>query len=417
MYLPRVVDGTIADILTYSGGVLIEGVRACGKTATGMHHSTSVVALDSGLPSISSALQIDPRMLLQGTTPRLIDEWQLAPQLWNIVRREIDARQTQGQFILTGSSIPAEDTMRHSGAHRISRVRMRPMTLFEQGKGSGEVSLRSLFAQQPLDTNLDTSSNVKDSLDAIVHGGWPGDINIGTAQAQRHLRDYVEDIINTDLGRLDGEPRRDPSKVRLFLMSLARNLATEVNYTTIATDMSAAEVTKPQTVSQYVNAFKRLMLIEEQPAWAPHLRSRARLRTSPKLHFVDPALACALLVASVDTLVADLNSAGFLFESQVVYHCRVFAEAQGGSVYHYRDSDTTEVDIVVTLPDGQWGAIEVKLGQRQLSIAQASLQRFVKKIDTEKVGKPKFLAVITSDGPIMTLPDGVITFPLQSFAP
>ena len=287
-YLPRVVDRLIDDSLGYSGGILIEGVRACGKTMTGRQHASSEVALDSGLPQIRAALEVDPSLLLRGGVPRLVDEWQIEPSLWNLVRRQIDSRRLPGQFILTGSCVPAEDASRHSGAHRLSRIRMRPMTLFERGRGDGSVSLAGLFDGRAPEPVLDSGINVPEALDDLVHGGWPGDHDLTTRQAQRHLRDYVEDVINIDVGRLDGEPRRDPVRLRALMRSLARHVGTEASFSTIAKDVSGQSLTA-QTAVAYVNALKRLFIIEEQPPWAPHLRSRYAVRTSPKLHFVDTA--------------------------------------------------------------------------------------------------------------------------------
>ena len=414
MYRTRVVDAAVADVLTYSGGLLIEGVRACGKTETGRRHARSEVALDSGAPAVEAILAADPGLLLRGEAPRLLDEWQLEPSLWNRVRREIDVRQAKGQFILTGSSVPAEDAQRHSGAHRISRIRMRPMTLAEQGRGTGTVSLASLFKGEELPVSLDGTVSVPDALQALAHGGWPGDLEATTAQAQRHLRDYAEDIASRDLLRLDGESRRDPDRMRILLRSLARNLATEVKYATIAQDMSAAMPVKAETVAAYIGALQRLFVVETQPAWAPHLRSRAAIRTTAKLHFADPALAVAVMRASTDRLVDDLETAGLWFESQVVQHARVYAEALDGRVYHYRDSNGQEVDLIIQLDDGRWAAIEIKLGQRQLPKAQASLASFRSVVDLERVGEPSFMAVVTADGPVMTMPDGIHTFPIHA---
>ncbi|RLP06343.1 ATP-binding protein [Propionibacterium australiense] len=415
-YRPRVVDALVDDVLGYSGGLLIEGVRACGKTMTGRQHAASEVALDSGLPQVRAALELDPVLLLEGDTPRLIDEWQLAPVLWNTVRREIDARRRPGQFILTGSSVPAEDAARHSGAHRISRVRLRPMTLFERGLGSGDVSLAALFDGEEPSPVIDSGTSVREALDALVHGGWPGDLDASTAQAQRHLRDYVEDLVTIDVGRLDGEPRRDPIRLRALLRSLARHVATEASFTTIARDVSARTLSA-ETAVGYVNALKRLFIVEEQPAWAPHLRSRYAVRTSSKLHFVDPALAAAITATSAERLMQDLETAGLWFESLVVQHLQTFAELRGGRVYHYRDKSGKEADAVVEFDDGHWAAFEVKLGQRQIPKAQASLAAFVADIDVDRTSPPVFTAVVTADGPTMRLPDGTLTFPLGALCP
>ncbi|MCR2053058.1 DUF4143 domain-containing protein [Actinomyces bowdenii] len=415
-YRPRVVDSLVDDVLGYSGGLLIEGVRACGKTMTGRRHASSEIAMDSGLPQVRAALELDPGLLLDGRVPRLIDEWQVAPVLWNAVRREIDSRQAVGQFILTESSVPAEDAVRHSGAHRISRVRMRPMTLFERGLATGEVSLMALFNGEEPERTLDSGVDVRQCLEALAHGGWPGDLDATTAQAQRHLRDYIDDLVTIDIGRLDGEPRRDPVRMQALLRALARHVASEVSFSTIVKDMSGRAITA-ETVAAYINALKRLFVIEEQPAWAPHLRSRYAVRTSSELHFVDPALAAAVTATSVERLMQDLETAGLWFESQVVQHVRIFAELHGGRIYHYRDKAGKEADVVVELDDGRWAAMEVKLGARQIPSAQGSLAAFVRDIDTARTGAPVFTAVVTANGPTMRMPDGALTFPLSALRP
>ncbi len=415
-YLARVVDRIVDDSLGYSGGVLLEGVRACGKTMTGRRHASSEVALDSGLPQLRAALEIDPSLILAGEVPRLIDEWQIEPSLWNLVRREIDVRQRLGQFVLTGSSVPSEDAARHSGAHRVSRIRMRPMTLFERGLGDGRVSLAGLFDGRAPEAVLDSGTSVADALDALVHGGWPGDRGLTTSQAQRHLQDYVDDIINIDIGRLDGEPRRDPLRMRALIRSLARHVSTEASFATIAKDVSGQSLSADTAIA-YVSALKRLFVVEEQPAWAPHLRSRYAVRTSSKLHFVDPALAAAVTATSSERLMQDLETAGLWFESQVVQHLRVFAEVHGGRIYHFRDKSGREADAIVELDDGRWAAFEVKLGQRQIPAAQASLAAFVGDIDTARTPLPQVRAIVTADGPTMSLPDGAVTFPLKALRP
>lgn len=414
-YLNRAADAQIREILTYSGGVLLEGVRACGKTSTGRAHAGSEVDLDSELPAVRAAMQVDPSLLLDGPTPRLLDEWQVQPDLWNLVRRRIDERGLPGQFILTGSSVPAEDAMRHSGAHRITKIRMRPMTIAERGLGTGGASLSALFDGDLPTPRLDSGGDVRQALDELVHGGWPGDLSLTTAQAQRHLRDYLDDVVTTDIGRLDGEPRRDPVRVAALLRSLARHVGTEASYATIAADVQGTSLT-PETVVAYLGALRRLFLVEDQPAWAPHLRSRAAVRTSPKLHLVDPALAAAATGASPQRLLQDLETAGQWFESQVVQHLRVFADPLGGQVFHYRDKSGREADAVITLPDGRWCLIEVKLGQRQIPAAQASLAAVAEVIDPDLTGRPVFQAVVTADGPTLGLdPEAhVVTFPLRA---
>ncbi len=293
---------------------------------------------------------------------------------------------------------------------------MRPMTLFERGLGSGSVSFSGLFDGALPEPALDSGVTVWGVLDQLVHGGWPGDLELSTSQAQRHLRDYVDDVVAIDVARLDGEPRRDPIRMHAVVRSLARHIATEASHATIARDVALASVSS-ETVVAYVAALKRLFIVEQQPAWAPHIRSRYAVRSSPKLHFVDPALAAAVTATSAERLLQDLETAGLWFESMAVQHLQVFAELRGGQVYHYRDKGGREADAVVELDDGRWAAFEVKLGQRQIPAAQATLNAFVADIDTRRTPPPVFRAVLTADGPTMKLPDGTLTFPLNALSP
>ena len=414
MYRPRILDRSVESALRTSGGVLIDGVRASGKTQTGRHHAASVVILDGGSPSVAAALQVDPRLLLEGETPRLVDEWQLAPELWNTARHEIDRRGTKGQFIFTGSSVPAQDAMRHSGAHRFVRLRMRPMTLEERGLGVGTVSLGGLFDGDLPTPALTSPMDVPTMLSALVHGGWPADLDLVEKDAQRNLRAYLEDVAVSDIARLDDEPRRNPRTVTALLRSLARNLSSELKLTTIAADMRGVGDIQPRTVSGYIGSLERIFLVEEQYAWSPQIRSKTAIRSASKVHFVDPALAAAALGASSRKLLADLNTAGFWFESMVVQHMRSYMQELGGQVMHYRDKAGREVDVIVELPDGRWGAIEVKLGQPAIPAGAKSLMRFLEVVDNERMGAPSFAAVVTADGPTMTLEGGVTTFPLAA---
>ncbi|MFC5370329.1 ATP-binding protein [Arcanobacterium bovis] len=417
MYLPRVLDSVVARHLDGFGGVLIEGVRACGKTETGRHHASSEIALDSSSFGIRTALETDPSLVLQGETPRLIDEWQIEPLLWNDIRKEIDARGKPGQFILTGSAVPADNERRHPGSHRIMKTRMRPMTLYERGMGTAKVSLEGLFRGSAFETNLEPDIDIRDVLEQLIHGGWPGDLRKSVAQAQDGLQAYIDEVISNDLDRLDNEPRRDPIRMWELFRSLSRHVGTEVQYTTIAGDIAATTPITPETVVAYLNTLQRLFLLEYQDAWAPHIRSRYAVRTSPKIHLVDPALAAAALGVGVDKLLTDLETAGQWFESWVVQHLRVFAEPIRGRVLHYRDKSGREADAIVMLPDGSWGAFEVKLGQRQVEAGKNSLLKFAQTIDVDKTGSPAFLAVVTANGPTMSVGDGVITLPISSFAP
>ena len=363
-----------------------------------------------------AAIAIDPALVLDGPTPRLLDEWQVEPTIWNHVRRVIDDRSDPGQFILTGSAVPADDITRHTGAGRISRLRMRPMSLFETGRSSGDVSLSELLEGR-VSPSADPGLTVADLAKEIAVGGWPGLRGRSVQDGLLAVRDYLEEIARVDVGRVDGT-HRDPGRVTRLLASLARNIATHAAATTLAEDTGGAEgPLKDDTVREYLAALERLMVVEDQLAWAPHLRSKHRLRTAPKRHFVDPSLAVAALRATPDRLLGDLNLLGFLFESLVVRDLRVYAQAADARVSQYRDSGGLEVDAIVEAGDGRWMAFEVKLGQGQIDDAAASLTRFAARIDTARCGSPALLGVIVATGYGYRREDGVAVVPIGALGP
>ena len=359
-YRPRIVDEELAVRLGSTGAVLIEGPRACGKTATGRHHAASEVLLDVDA-GLRSAAELEPGLVLEGPAPRLIDEWQSAPSIWNHVRRAVDVGGGQGRFILTGSAVPPDDTTRHTGAGRVSRLAMRPMSLFESGHSAGEMSLGAMLRSEPVPA-YHGGTTITDLVELVCRGGWPGMIDAPAHDAQRFVRDYVEEIRRADLRRVDGV-RRDPVLVRRVLQSLARNVATEAAVSVIAADAGGSSAPlHPETVQSYLSALERVFVIEDQPAWSAHLRSRSRLRKSPKRHFVDPSLAVAALRSGPDRLRSDLESFGLLFESLAVRDLRVHAQAHDAEVYHYRDNTGLEVDAIVETAAGAWMGVEIKLG-------------------------------------------------------
>ena len=415
-YLPRVVDDVIAERLRSAGAVLLEGPKACGKTRSAQRIAASAIFLDLD-EAAQAAIQIDPTLVLAGDPPQLIDEWQVeATRVWNHVRSQVDARQAPGQFILTGSSVPNDDVRRHTGAGRIARITMRPMSLFESRSSTGAMSLAALMAgARP--TSQQTNMGVPDIAELIVRGGWPLIVDEPLPAAAQFTSDYVANICDVDASRVEGV-RRDPHRVRRFLQSIARNVATEVKVARIAADVgSDDEALSRATVYDYLAVMRRLMVIEEQPPWAPHLRSRARLRQTSKMHFVDPSLATAALGAHPRNLLADLNYLGLLFESMVLRDARTYAQPLGASLYHYRDSDDLEVDLVMQTPSGTWGAFEVKLNPTRVDAAAATLLRFANKIDTERVGQPTVLGVITATGYGYTRADGVVVIPVGALGP
>lgn len=419
-YRQRVVDSEMTQRLASSGAVLIEGPKASGKTETARHHAASEVLLDLD-EAARQSVDIDPRLILAGETPRLIDEWQLAPSVWNGVRREVDSRGIKGQFILTGSATPADDATRHSGAGRFSRLRMRPMSLYESGESNGAVSLRDLLdgraahSPQP-DLTFDQL------VEAICRGGWPALVDAPTRDALRANRDYVVDIARTDIHTIDGV-KRDPTRVSATLAALSRHVATEVKHSTLTADSSQRGghdlPADPETVANYVDALERLMLVENQPPWAPHLRSRSRVRNAPKFHFVDPSLAVAGLRADPASLTSDLNTLGLLFESLVVRDLRIYAQPLDGQVLHYRDNTGLEVDAIVTTPDQRWLACEVKLSSAAHIVDEAAgrLLEFRARVDDAKSGPAAALLVVTAGGYAYRRPDGVTVVPIGALAP
>lgn len=414
-YRKRVVDAELAARLSSIGAVVIEGPKACGKTATARQVAASEVLLDVDA-NARRAITVDPALVLDGPVPRLIDEWQVEPEIWNHIRRAVDDRRAPGQFILTGSAVPADEVTRHTGAGRIARLRMRPMSLFETGHTNGAISLAELLAGAPA-RSPDPGLRVTDLAQRLSVGGWPGLLDLGVEESLRTVRDYLEEIRRVDIGRVDGG-RRDPEKVGRLLRSLARNVATYAAATNLAVDAGGPDgALDDDTVREYLVALDRLMIIEDQPAWAPHLRSKSVLRSAAKRHFVDPSLAVAALRATPDRLLGDLNLAGFLFESLVVRDLRVYAQAADARVLQYRDNTGLEADAVVETADGRWGAFEIKLGLGQVDEAATILKKFANRVDTDRCGSPTVLGVIVAGGYGYVRDDGVTVIPIGSLRP
>lgn len=413
-YVPRIVDDEIRARLRSAGALLIDGPRACGKTETARQHARSEALLDTD-PRAEQAMQVDPRILLEGATPRLLDEWQVYPALWNHVRRAVDERTAKGQFILTGSATPVDDHTRHSGAGRFGRIRMRPMSLAEVGRSTGAISLAALLRGERSQSG-DPGLSLDDLIDEVVRGGWPATFQEPVQDAYRSNRDYLDRIRRADIVVVDGI-RRDPERLAAVLESLARNVATQVSLTTIAADaVGAGTRVTDDTVAEYLGALARVMVVEDQPAWTTHLRSSHRLRTSPTRHFVDPSLAVAASRATPASLRADLGFFGLLFESLVVRDLRVYAQPLDGEVFHYRDQTGLEVDAIVDTGD-RWAAFEVKLGLGQIDAAAEALGEFARRVDTSRRGEPVALAVITGSGLGYARPDGIQVIPIGALGP
>jgi uncharacterized protein len=414
-YLRRIADSELKERLRAAGAVLIEGSKACGKTETARQQAKSEVLLDVDRKAREAA-EINPGLVLAGGTPRLIDEWQVVPSIWNQVRREVDDRSEVGQFILAGSAQPADDETRHTGAGRISRLRMRPMSLHEAGIGDGEASLSELLAGKKVEA-VDPGLELGDVAEALCRGGWPGFRQLDIDPALRRVRDYLDEVVRADLKTVG--PRHRPGKVMRLLRSLARNLATDVAATTLASDASErGDSVTSATVSEYLEALTRLFVIEDQPAWRPHLRSRYALRRTPKRHFVDPSLAVAALRATPAGLIDDLHSFGLFFESLVVRDLRIYSQPLDALVEHYRDSNGLEVDAILNCNDGSWGAIEIKLGgEAAIEQAARTLRKFAGQVDTSRSGSPAFLAVVTASGYGYRREDGIQVVPIGALGP
>ena len=415
-YLPRTVDREMRELLQATGCVVIEGVRGCGKTTTAREFAASEVLLDIDEDARYLA-EADPAEVLKGSPPRLIDEWQLEPRIWNHVRRAVDDRRAAGQFILTGSAIPADDATRHTGMRRIVRLRLRPMSLREAGRSSGAISLARLLAGDPPRAG-DHTIPIGEVAELICRGGWPESVEWPLARALRANRSQVDEVARVDIRMVDGV-RRDPQRVRLLLRSLARNVGTAAATSRLVADVGARDNggMKPHTAADYLNALERAMIVENQPAWATHLRSRAVLRKRPVRHFVDPSLAAAALGAGPERLLRDFSFLGHLFESMVVRDLRVYAQAADAEVFHYREDGRLEVDAVVQARDGRWAAFEIKLGPRMVEAGARNLLRLAKRVDPHLVGPPQALGVIVARGYGYQRPDGVGVIPIGALGP
>ena len=401
-YRKRIADELLLGKLESSGAVLIEGLKWCGKTTTALQHSGSVLHLDD--PSRKSRYlemaDLDPTQLLRGDTPRLIDEWQLAPKLWDAIRFEVDWRGEVGQFILTGSSVPADTSdITHSGTGRFAWLTMRTMSLFESGDSTGEVRLSELFdAPSRISGHSDISLNRLCFL--CCRGGWPQALDLRQEAALGLAYEYCEGVIRFDINRVDGVDRT-ADKVRDFMKAYARNQGSQTSNESLARDFSAYgdPAIYGKTVASYISALKKIFVIEELGAWNPNLRSKTAIRTSPTRFFADPSIAVASLGLGPGDLLNDLHTLGFIFETLCIRDLRVFAAYLNGDVYHYRDKAGQECDAVVHLRNGKYGLIEIKLGgDRLIEEGVASLKRLESNLDTSKMNKPSFSMVLTGIG-------------------
>jgi len=405
-YLKRTVEEDFLDSLSVSGAILVKGPKSCGKTATSKQFSKSVLEMDRD-KQVPIIMATDPKILLSGSTPRLIDEWQEQPEIWNYVRHEVDDRQLKGQFILTGSSNPNDDVRLHSGAGRFTIIEMDTMTWQEMGYSTGLVKLSSLLEGE-IENFYAAPLSLDFILDRLIIGGWPTLLNSSLRNALKLNKSYVDLLCEVDMGRINGI-KRDPLKVKSLIRSLSRNIATLVENSTLEKDIKLADKSEisRNTISEYMDALSRLMILYEQPAFNTHIRSSASLRKSPKRHLCDPSLAIAALGLDKTSLMKDFNYLGFLFESLAIHELKVYARANDAQLLHYQDSYGLEIDAIVQKRNGDYAAFEIKLGVGYIEQAAANLKKFAQTVDTDKMGEPKSLNIITGTGTSYRRSDGI----------
>ena len=416
-YKARIADIILQRKLAGKGAVLIEGPKWCGKTTTAEQAANSNLYMSDPENEKQNLMIVDinPKLLLQGETPRLIDEWQIAPKIWDAIRYEVDHRSNEGQFILTGSAVPANmDEVKHTGTGRFAWLLMRPMSLFESGESNGMVRLQDLFAKKKDLIGINNLDLNRISF-LVCRGGWPRATFLPDEIALDQAYDYYDAVVKSDISRVDGVTR-DPERVKRLMRSYARNQGTQISNEALKTDMAVNDVSTldTNTVLSYINALKKIFVIEEMPAWNPNLRSKTAIRSTATRYFVDPSIAVAALGIGPNDLLNDLNTFGFLFETMCVRDLRIFADVMNGCVYHYRDKTGLECDAVIHLRNGDYGLIEIKLGG-EIAIEQgaATLKKLRDRIDTEKMKEPSFLMVLTATGKYaFQRPDGVYIVPL-----
>lgn len=419
-YIPRIIDAALAEKMSYTGAVLVRGPKWTGKTSTCEQLAESALYLrdpDEYDQNMELA-QTKPSLLLRGEKPRLIDEWQVAPVLWDAIVNAVDkSKGVSGQYLLTGSATPVNpELIRHTGTGRIARLTMRSMSLYESGESTGEVSLESLFNGE--DVEGVSTMSIEGLASCICRGGWPEAVVKKSTDPSSQARDYLDAVAENDISEASGI-KRNAGKARALLRSLARCSAQEASLSTIASDMSGDGVSMTEkSVASYINSLKKIFVIEDIPAWAPTLRSKTPLRTSSTWHFTDPSLAAAALQTNAEGLLGDLSTMGFLFESLCVRDLRIYMDSIGGGVYHYRDKTGLEVDAIVQKDGGAWGAIEVKLGgDARIEEGAEHLNKLERKIDTTKTPPPSFKAVMTGGKYAYRRDDGVYVLPLACLKP
>ena len=416
-YYSRICDQILVDKLEAKGAVLVKGAKWCGKTTTSEHIAKSIIYIEdpSKKKQYLEMADLNPALLLQGEAPRLIDEWQLAPKLWDAVRFEVDKRDEFGQFILTGSAVPPDDSqMSHTGTGRITSLLMRPMSLFESGDSNGSVSLRALFSKEN-DIYGVSEHGIDDMAFLICRGGWPKAIGKTKKIALAQAPDYYDAVVESDISRVDNV-ERDPERAKRVLKAYSRNISSEASIASILADVRTDENDSfsENTLRSYMSALKKIFVIEDTLAWNPNIRSKTAIRTSDTRYLVDPSIATAALGVGPNDLINDLSTMGLMFENMCVRDLRVYAESIGGSVYHYRDKSGLECDAVVHLRNGRYGLIEIKLGgDKLIEDGAANLIKLKEKIDSDKMNEPSFMMVLCGIAPFAyKRSDGVMVVPV-----
>ena len=416
-YKPRIIDNMIEEYLKTFGAVCIEGPKWCGKTWTSIYHSTSSIMIGDPTGNFQNKklAETAPNIVLEGEKPRLIDEWQEVPRLWDAVRYEVDKLSKKGQFILTGSATPNHKGILHSGAGRIGKLRMRPMSLYESGDSTGDISLNDL-CNGKMNEKMTGEVDLRKIIEFIVRGGWPGNLDVPIERAGLLPESYIDAILDDDVYRIDGV-KRDINKMKLLLRSLARNESTTVTNKTLKRDIKEIddEDIDIDTVASYLDIFTRLFILDNQKPFAENIRSSVKVKQSEKRHFVDPSLPCSLLKATPEKLLNDLNTLGFLFEALCERDLKIYAESFRANLYHYQDYKDREIDAVVELENGEWCAFEIKLGANQIDEASENLLKIKDEIKKENGKVPKILCVICGlANAAYKRPDGVYVVPITA---
>lgn len=407
-YLPRIVDNILKNKLEYMGAVVIEGPKWCGKSTTAKQFSKSVIELQDPDKKIQydNISETKPSLFLEGEKPRLFDEWQMYPVIWDSIRTDVDRTGKKGEYILTGSAKPVENGIMHTGTGRISKLLMRTMSLYESGDSNGLVSLKDIIDGKDISgvSNLE----LEDIINVMIRGGWPESLNITGDNKFKVAKEYVQSLINEEVRTVDGV-ERDRIKMESLLKSVCRNISTSTNKKTIINDMSTVfkeEISRP-TVDDYLTTLEKLFVLEYIPATNLNLRSSIQLRTNPKIELVDPSIVIASLGLKKEDLINDLNFTGFIFENMCYRDLKIYADSLGAELFYYRDNKDFEIDFILRCEDGKWGAVEVKLGAKQVEEAATNLKKFKEKVDIKKSGEPSFLLVLSGAGLSYVREDGV----------